>query len=154
MEIERKFLIGGFPTALPLLEEAQVEQGYLAVHPVVRIRRKEKKGVVSYVLCFKGEGTLAREEIELPLDGPTFTRLSALLEAPFIRKAYKVYALPDGHRLEVSCVDDRFFYAEVEFASVEEANVFVPPDFLGRDITEVPGCSMGEYWVSRTFPFG
>lgn len=151
MEIERKFLIHGFPDALPLLEEAQVDQGYLAVHPVVRIRRKQKEEAIFYKLCFKGTGTLAREEIELPLDEETFNRLSGLLEAPFIHKAYKVYALPDGHRLEVSLVDERFFYAEVEFSSVEEAHAFMAPSFLGRDVTEEPGFSMGEYWVNRTF---
>ena len=68
MEIERKFLIDGFPQGLPLLEEAVVYQGYLCVDPVVRIRSKETAGKkTSYVLCFKGEGTLARQEIEMDL---------------------------------------------------------------------------------------
>ena len=40
MEIERKFLIDGFPSDLPLLKESEVEQGYLATAPVVRIRRE------------------------------------------------------------------------------------------------------------------
>ena len=41
MEIERKFLIDGFPSDLPLLKESEVEQGYLATAPVVRIRREK-----------------------------------------------------------------------------------------------------------------
>ena len=54
MEIERKFLIDGFPSDLPLLKESEVEQGYLATAPVVRIRREIVGGAPSHVLCFKG----------------------------------------------------------------------------------------------------
>ena len=115
MEIERKFLIDGFPSDLPLLKESEVEQGYLATAPVVRIRREIVGGAPSHV-----------------------------------RKTYKVYALPDGLRLEVSLVDAgtprAFFYAEVEFDTLEQARAFVPPACLGRDVTEEPGWSMGAYW--------
>ena len=38
MEIERKWLIDGFPAGLPLLKEARVRQGYISTAPVVRIR--------------------------------------------------------------------------------------------------------------------
>ena len=155
MEIERKFLIDGFPD-LPPVSEKEVEQGYLCTDPVVRIRCARAADRTDYVLCFKGEGTLAREEIELPLDGGTYTRLAGLLKAPLIRKTYKTYALPDGHRLEVSLVDEgapsAFFYAEVEFDSVEEAKAFVPPPFLGRDVTEEPGFGMSDYWNRRVSP--
>ena len=150
MEIERKFLIDGFPSDLPLLKEAEVEQGYLATAPVVRIRRETVGGAPSHVLCFKGKGTLARQEVELPPTAETFRQLEDLLPAPMIRKTYKVYALPDGRRLEVSLVDAdtprAFFYAEVEFDTLEQARAFVPPACLGRDVTEEPGWSMGAYW--------
>ena len=136
MEIERKFLIDGFPSDLPLLKESEVEQGYLATAPVVRIRREIVGG--------------ARQEVELPLTAETFRQLEDLLPAPMIRKTYKVYALPDGLRLEVSLVDAgtprAFFYAEVEFDTLEQARAFVPPACLGRDVTEEPGWSMGAYW--------
>ena len=60
MEIERKWLIGGFPQNLPLVCEAAVRQGYVATAPVVRIRESVQEGAARYVLCFKGKGTLAR----------------------------------------------------------------------------------------------
>ena len=155
MEIERKFLIGGFPKLAPC-READVWQGYLCTSPVVRIRKKQEGEAASYVLCFKGDGTLAREEIELPLDGDTYERLRGLLKAPLVHKTYKVYPLPDGRRLEVSLVDEgepqAFYYAEVEFDSVEEANAFVPPAFLGADVTENPAFSMSVYWETRQKP--
>lgn len=159
MEIERKYRIGGFPgdaEGWPLLKAAVVYQGYLATSPTVRIREThttypEEK--TTYILCFKGEGTLVRQEIELPLEAETFGQLQELLPAPMIRKDYRVYALPDGHRLECSLVDgnepDGFYYAEVEFDSVEESEAFIPPAFLGPEATEDPAFSMSEYWLTK-----
>ena len=150
MEIERKFKLTAFPDHLPLLESSRIEQGYLSVRPTVRIRSRETDGVISYKLCIKGKGTLVREEVELSLDEDRFTRLKNLLHGEMIRKDYRIYQLPDGRKLECSLVDggteNAFLYAEVEFPTVEEANAFVPPAFLGEDVTEVPGSSMSAYW--------
>lgn len=152
-EIERKFLIEGFPHDLPLLEEAVVWQGYISSDPVVRIRKKETSAGVSYRLCFKSKGTLVRKEIELDLTEEKFAALSELLEAPLVRKDFRVYRLPDGHRLECSLVDKdtplSFYYAEVEFSSVEQANMFSPPAFLGAEKTDDPAFTMSNYWERK-----
>ena len=150
MEIERKFLVNRFPEGLPLLKEAVVYQGYLCTHPTVRIRGTETADGVSYVLCFKGKGTIARQEIEMDLTKEQFFQLKDLLPAPMIRKDYKVYALPDGHKLECSLVDQgspsEFMFAEVEFTSLEEAEAFVPDEYLSHEVTSDPSWSMGSYW--------
>ena len=150
MEIERKFKLDAFPEHLPLLHASQVEQGYLSTTPCVRIRSKKTEDAVDYKLCIKGQGTLVREEVELSLDEDRFTRLKSPLHGEMIRKDYRIYQLPDGRKLECSLVDggteNAFLYAEVEFPTVEEANAFVPPAFLGEDVTEVPGSSMSAYW--------
>lgn len=65
-EIERKFRIDGFPPLEPV-REAEMEQGYLCHAPVVRIRKSTEHGASRYRLCFKGNGTLVRSELELPL---------------------------------------------------------------------------------------
>lgn len=155
MEIERKYRISGFPDTegWPLIQEAVVCQGYLATHPVVRIRSKQTPQGTDYILCLKGEGTLVRQEIEMPLTREIFTQLLELLPAPMMRKDYRVYRLPDGHRLECSLVDggttDAFYYAEVEFESVEESQAFQPPAFLGEEVTEDPDFSMSRYWQKK-----
>lgn len=153
MEIERKFLTDGFPEGLPELLRADVRQGYLCTRPVVRIRSTRTDDGVRYVLCIKGPGTLARKEIELDLPEDKFRELQTLLPMPMIRKDYRVFALPGGLRLECSRVDDgepgSFSYAEVEFESVEAARAFEPPAFLGREVTEQPGYSMGNYWENN-----
>lgn len=152
MEIERKFLIGGFPADLPLLEQAVMEQGYLCTDPVVRIRSKESGGRTGYRLCFKGKGKLVRQETELDLTAEQFAELKNLLPAPLVRKEYRVYGLPGGERLECSLVDGKFYYAEVEFPTVEAAQAFTPPAFLGREVTQEDGFSMSDYWRTRRLP--
>lgn len=152
-EIERKFLIDGFPDHLPLLEESVVWQGYISHDPVVRIRKKLCNGAESYRLCFKSKGTLVRREIEMDITGKQFLDLSELLSAPPIRKDFRVYALSDGKRLECSLVDGdlpiAFYYAEIEFSSVTEAKIYEPPLFLGEEKTEDPAFTMSRYWERR-----
>ena len=148
MEIERRWKIAGFPENLPLLRQAHMRQGYIATAPVVRIRTDGAR----CVLCFKGKGTLAREEIETDIDAETFRRLEAFIGKPLVSTDYRVYALPDGRRLEVSLVDEDlptcFFYAEVEFDTVEQAQAYVPPADIGlqEEMTEDRGFSMSAYW--------
>ncbi|MBC8533819.1 hypothetical protein [Yeguia hominis] len=151
MEIERKFLISGFPEQFPEVRRAILEQGYLAVDPVVRIRKTTpNEGDASYKLCFKGEGTLVRQETELAISAQVFQELCALLKKPLLRKAFRTYLLPDGHTLECNCVflpgNQVFWYAEVEFQSVEEAAVFSPPDCLLQEVTEDPSFTMRAIW--------
>ena len=62
MEIERKWMVNGWPEgegfpALPLKEEFAMRQGYISVHPTVRIREEALKGGrTDYILCFKSGG--------------------------------------------------------------------------------------------------
>lgn len=151
MEIERQFLITEFP-ALPEIYRAQVWQGYLSTAPVVRIRRfSPPDGCDRYELTVKGKGTLVRAEVNIPIDAAQYEEMSGILKKEPIHKDYRVYELPDGLRLECSAVDPGtdhgFMYAEVEFDSVEAANAFVPPAFLGREMTEVRDFSMSNYWI-------
>lgn len=149
VEIERKWLMDGFP-ALPALDESRMEQGYLALEPVtVRIRKTELQGTVQYMLTIKGKGTLARTEVETSLEPAQYQALVPLLVAPAAAKQLRRYALPGGHVLECSLVDEgepgAFYYAEVEFESEDAARAFVPPPFLGREVTAEPGHTMAAY---------
>ena len=56
MEIERKWMVNGWPEGLPLKEEFAMRQGYISVRPTVRIREEALTGgKTRYVLCFKWE---------------------------------------------------------------------------------------------------
>ena len=68
MEIERKWMVTGWPEGLTQTSDYQMDQGYVSVRPTVRIRREALQGGrTALVLCFKGAGTLSREEIEAEL---------------------------------------------------------------------------------------
>ena len=80
-EIERKWLVSGWPQGLPLREEFRMRQGYISVHPTVRIREEALTGGdTQYILCFKSAGTLAREEIERPIDQELFRQLEQKID--------------------------------------------------------------------------
>ncbi|HBT65838.1 MAG TPA: hypothetical protein DEB10_14360 [Ruminococcaceae bacterium] len=153
MEIERKFLIDSFPNQLPLLSETVVYQGYISVEPVVRIRSKKSMKEMDYILCFKSDGTLVRQEIEIPITKKTFDGLKGFLKAPMIVKDYRVYKLSDELKLECSLVDrgepTEFMFAEVEFNTIEQALAFQPPAFLGKEVTEDRSYGMAAYWVRK-----
>ena len=76
MEIERKWMVKGWPEGLPLREEFAMRQGYISVRPTVRIREEALTGGrTDYILCFKSGGGLAREEIERSIDKALFEDL-------------------------------------------------------------------------------
>jgi len=154
MEIERKFLIDGFPEWLTPVNSIEMRQGYLCNSPTVRIRsRLYSDGKMDYRLCFKGKGTLARQETEIEISAEVFSELSLLLPIPPVVKEHRVYAIDGNYMLECNHVEPEletgFYYAEVEFDTVEEARAFVPSTFLGREVTETPGYSMGAYWKMK-----
>ncbi len=149
VEIERKWLVDKFPD-LPVDGACRMEQGYLAFEPnTVRIRKTVQNGSSEYILCIKGQGALLHAEIELPLTAEQYDALVLLLAAPAATKELRTYRLPGGSLLECSLVDEgnesSFFYAEVEFDTVQAADAFVPPAFLGREVTGEPGYSMAAY---------
>lgn len=154
MEIERRWLVENWPD-LTHDSVVEMDQGYFAVRPAIRIRREAVVGgVTAYVLCFKGKGSLVREEIELELTPDHYQRLKAMLNKPMIQKEQRRYPLPGGLTLEVNSVDPQldtgFFYAEVEFPSEDEARTWTPTEeltaYLSHEVTGQPGESMAAYW--------
>ena len=46
MEIERKWMVTGWPEGLPLEEEFTMRQGYISVQPTVRIRERSRSALI------------------------------------------------------------------------------------------------------------
>lgn len=157
MEIERKWLINGWPQGLEEQRRILMRQGYITTRPTVRIRSEASGDVTEYVLCFKGAAGpdgLAREEIETNIAPELFAKLEAFIGRPLIEKEQRRYALPGGLTLEVNQVDrgrpGEFFYAEVEFPTREAALAWQPGElgeYLSDEVTGKPGQSMAAYWT-------
>ena len=145
MEIERKFLIEKAPEGYESYPFHMIEQAYLCTEPVVRIRREDS----DYYLTYKGKGLLSREEVNLPLTAESYSHLLAKADANVLTT--KRYLIPVENRPDLTIEFDVFegkfaglMLAEVEFASEEDANAFLPPDWFTKDVT-----FSGEYQNSR-----
>lgn len=151
MEIERKWLVSGWPEGMKSSIEMHMDQGYVTTSPTVRYRREGDR----CVLCFKTPGTLSREELELPLTEEDFQKIQDFVKLPTIPKTHRRYPLPGGLTLEVNLVDEgmptQFWYAEIEFETEAEACAFSPAEhglgnYLAKDVTEDRSYTMAAYW--------
>lgn len=151
MEIERKFLVGRLPDNLSSYQCLVIEQAYLCTDPVVRIRRQDGE----YYLTYKGKGLMVREEYNLPLNKEAYYHLLAKadgniiskkrylipLSEPAFAESYRTSAAPDTLpelKIELDLFDPPFaplVLAEVEFPDEEMARAFLPPAWLGKDVT-------------------
>lgn len=133
MEIERKFLVKALPQNLGQYECRQIEQGYLCTAPVVRIRRSNE----TYILTYKGEGLLMREEYNLPLTKEGYEHLKTKADGILITK--KRYKIPyQKYMIELDIFEGELAplcLVEVEFDSKEEAEAFSVPEWFGEDVT-------------------
>lgn len=149
VEIERKWLLEGWPPLGAPEAVLWMEQGYLSFEPAVRIRREATQGgETQYRLAVKGGEGLVRTEVELPLSEAQYTALRPLA-GTMAHKEQRRHRLPGGELLEVNLVDEgepgAFWYAEVEFESEAAAQAFTPPAWLTREVTSQPGHSMAAY---------
>ncbi len=134
MEIERKFTLKQLPD-LSKYQKKELEQGYLCTDPVIRVRKEDD----TYYMTYKGHGTLAREEYNLPLNKTAYESLSPKSEGIIIKKTR--YLIPyDKFTIELDVFKNPagLVFAEVEFESVEEAEQFVLPSWFDKDVTDDP----------------
>jgi len=137
MEIERKFLIHHIPFNLSAYSFHIIEQGYLNINPVIRIRRQDN----DYYLTYKSKGFLEREEYNLPLDQTSYEHMLAKIDGHLIRKIRYLIPLNEHLTIELDVFKGNFeglILAEVEFDETEAAKAFVPPAWFGEDVTFSP----------------
>lgn len=133
MEIERKFLIKEIPD-LKDVKSVKIKQGYFSINPERRVRKMGDK----YYITEKGEGEMVREEKEWEIEEKEALPLFEKSKTFVIEKTR--YYLPCGdYLIELDIYEGRhsgLIVAEVEFKSEKDALDFVPPSWLGEDITK------------------
>lgn len=152
MEIERKWLLKTLPQA-KMVEHGFVEQFYVSVEPEVRLRKCEVlngKNRVPYRLAIKGNGNLAREEIQLAVPQDFYEQVRNFVGKIPISKEIWTFNL-EGYKLEVSNVEDEFLYAEIEFETEEQANNYIMPLADAVEVTNDPNYKMKNYWKRTRF---
>ena len=134
MEIERRFLVEQLPEQLDTVPHKRFEQGYLSTAPVLRVRREGDE----YVFTYKGQGGLAREEVNLPLNPEAYAHLIQKADGLIIQKTRYFLTQESGLLIEMDLFEGDLYplkIAEVEFSSVEEAHSYQPEDWFGEEIT-------------------
>lgn len=138
-EIERKFLanlalLEGSPDDY---EHTAIRQGYLVIgENGSEARLRDKAG--KYTITVKTKGDLVRGEWETELSEDQFEVLWAATEGKRVEKTR--FKIPyDGHVIELDIYEgelDGLVTAEIEFESVQASQQFVPPGWLGKDVTQ------------------
>ena len=141
LEIEKKYLLKYFPEDMQKGQKKELEQGYLCTTPVVRIRKSNE----DYILTYKSKRDVVskdnlciNQEIEMPLTREGYEHLREKADGRLITKTRYLVPLDGGKTAEVDVFHEFFHglvFAEVEFASVEEADRFTPPDWFGEDVS-------------------
>lgn len=139
MEIERKFRVDAPPADLDRHPSSAIDQGYLAIEPggtEVRVRRRAGRAT----LTAKSGAGRTRAEEEVALDAEAFDRLWPLTEGRRVEKVRHLIPLDDeGLTLELDVYGGDLaglVVAEVEFPDEAAADAFVPPAWLGADVTD------------------
>ncbi|PYI94328.1 MAG: adenylate cyclase [Verrucomicrobia bacterium] len=139
LEIERKFLVRKLPDDLTSYPSAEISQGYLVSLDdglQVRLRKSGARHSLTYK---RGLGNV-REEREVELTAEQFAALWPATEGKRLLKTRS--KIPVGDRIvEIDVYHGRhegLVVAEVEFDTEEAAKDFMPPAWLGDDVTGDP----------------
>lgn len=134
MEIERKYLVKNIPENLKDYPCRVMEQGYLNIAPVIRIRKDND----NFELTYKSKGLMVREEYNLPLTKEAYEHLLLKIDGRLIKKRRYMIPLERNLTVELDVFEGELaplILAEVEFPDEDSALSFTPPDWFGEDVT-------------------
>lgn len=134
MEIERKFLLKELPDDLSRFHRREIEQVYLCTKPVLRVRKADD----SYYLTYKGTGMMVREEYNMPLTASSYLHLKKKSDGHPITKTRYLIPLGQGLMGELDVfhgILEGLMFMEVEFKNEDQAVSFVPPEWVGEEVT-------------------
>ncbi len=137
IEIEKKFLVKELPADLDKYPFHSIEQGYLNVHPAIRVRKEDDR----YYMTYKGtddsyEG-IGKVEYNLPLNKESYDHLIAKSDGNVITK--KRYLIP----LNENAFSEEYLSSHSELSNAfSQGRIIIELDvfegaFDGRILAEV-----------------
>jgi CYTH domain-containing protein len=149
-EIERGFLVKSLPENLEEYHHEEIIQGYLAITEdgtEIRIRKEGDK----YFQVIKRETGKTRFELIVEITEEQFKTLWEVIKGRKIEKTR--YRIPYGNNIiEVDVYHgdlEGLVLAEVEFVNEDESNKFMPPDWVGQEITYDESCLCYNYLIDN-----
>lgn len=141
-EIEKKYLIKKLPD-MTNATKLEVSQFYINIFPDPIIRARKIND--NYFLTYKSKIASEKEvnvcdEYELPINSDIYLNLEKSKIGNKVVKTRYVVSIQDSLKAEIDVFGERLkglSVVEVEFKSIEDADKFVPPDWFGKDVTDV-----------------
>lgn len=141
LEIERKFLVQSSAYRTASVRHYEIMQGYLCKDHgrTIRVRIRDHEAYLT-IKSSQGQEGIGRFEWEKPIDLADAKALMALcLPGVIIKTRYIIPASTPGRVWEVDEFHGRLagrVLAEIELEQEDEA--FLPPDWLGEEVTGNP----------------
>ncbi|HBA97929.1 MAG TPA: adenylate cyclase [Lachnospiraceae bacterium] len=139
MEIEKKFLVKTLPSDMAQYRKKDIEQGYLCLNPVVRIRKSNDDYILTYKSLAENHADVRiNNEIEASLTKEGYEHLRKKTDGYIIEKTRYIIPLPDGHTGELDIFHGRLkglYFIEVEFTDEKDAAGFVTPEWFGANVS-------------------
>lgn len=135
-EIERKFLVNEVPN-LSGLEKITLERHFLYIGNGIELRI-QSNGTRHTLQRKVSKSAVERETQTLEISLEEFDRLQTLSVASISRDSYR---LADTPKTDLHFYSGKFqglVRAEFEFSSLDESNAFIPPLWVGKEITDTP----------------
>lgn len=133
-EIERKFLTKTIPFELNKFKYKNITQLYISTSPTIRIRKSDN----NYYLTVKSKGHICRQEFEVKITENEYIHLSTKADTLPLSKRRYLVPLDKNLTAEIDIYDGNLtglITTEVEFSTIKDAEDFVPPNWMGKDIT-------------------
>lgn len=141
VEIERKWLIdkNNIKYDLSTAKVYEIEQTYINFSPEIRVRRVN--GGKQYSFTLKKNMTddgLTRDEVDFLITEEEYNSLVKKQEGNTIYKTrYKLMDKDQVVAIDIFSGElEGLAYMEIEFTSEEEANAYITPDWVIKDVTD------------------
>lgn len=141
MEIERKFLVKSLPENIESCSHVEMQQGYLATSPTLRVRRAGDKYILTVKEHLSNEGAIVNREEEFMMAKESYEELLSKCDGRIVTKRRYIVPLEGGLKAELDVFDGRhqgLMMVEVEFPNLDMAGNFVPPSWFGEDVSSDP----------------
>ncbi len=140
VEIERKFLVRDIPEGLDAVVYQEISQGYIAIsqESVFRLRHVKEGEHQMWFLTVKSGTGIEHPETEVILSRDQFEKLWPLTEGKRLTKCRYMIPIESGATAQLDIYAGNLAElatVEVEFASLNDAHDFIPPDWFGREVS-------------------
>ena len=140
LEIEKKWLIDINNIQYDLTEAKvyNIEQTYINFSPEIRVRRVNNSQYSFTLKKNMSEDGMIRDEIDFLITNEQYNELvSKKVGNTIFKTRYKILKDEQIITIDIFKGDlEGLAYMEIEFANTEEANSFITPDWVIKDVTD------------------